>query len=78
MRHLQQGAEFPGNMPSWSGIDKHKLFDSGLFFFASSDAPSSLKKTFKSSLCRKSLPHRCSSALGRLQQHSDCAVSLVQ
>lgn len=33
MRHMQQGAEFPGNMPSRSGIDKHKLFDLGFFFF---------------------------------------------
>lgn len=37
MRHMQQGAEFPGNMPSRLGIDKHKLFDLG-FFFSSIDA----------------------------------------
>lgn len=47
MRHMQQGAEFPGNMPSRPGIDKHELFDLGFFFFLLSMlAPSGLKKTF--------------------------------
>lgn len=46
MRHMQQGAEFPGNMPSRSGIDKHKLFDLGFFLFLSSiDACSFWSKT---------------------------------
>lgn len=44
MRHMQQGAEFPGNMPSRSGIDKHKLFDLVFFFLLSTLAPSGLKK----------------------------------
>lgn len=78
MRHRQQGAEFSGNMPSRSGIDKHKLFDLGVFSPLLSMFPFGLKNTFKSSCCRGSLPHRCASALGRFQQHSDCAVGLVQ
>lgn len=35
MRHMQQGAEFPGNVPSQSGIDKDQLFDLGVCFFFS-------------------------------------------
>lgn len=27
MRYVQRGAEFPGNMPSRSAINKHRLFD---------------------------------------------------
>lgn len=60
----------------WVSINTTSLIRAFIFSFHRCSIWS--KKTFKSSLCRGSLPHRCSSALRRLQQHSDCAVSLVQ
>ncbi len=65
--------------PSRQGIDKHKFFDNVLLLMV---VPGILICCYVAfTLCYavcEGLPHRCTSALSRFQQHSDGAVCLVQ
>lgn len=84
MRYVQRGAEFPGNMPSRSPIEKHRLFDLFWGFFAVDSCSLCLKDDHLPSrppptpTLLSGLPYRCSSALGRFEQYGDRAVRLVQ